>query len=135
MSCLSTSIMSCRSMFSESVYQCNKKRKKSHVKKIKNLFVSQFLTSMHYSRMRTAGLLTISCSIRGEGVCPGGICPGCLSREMSAWGCLPGGCVYPSMQWGRHQPPTVNRITDRYKNITLPQPSFAVGKYFLTMQM
>ena len=30
------------------------------------------------------------------------------------------------MRWGRHPPP-VNRMTDRCKNITLPQTSFAGG--------
>ena len=56
-----------------------------------------------------------------RGVCSGGIylggvCPG---------GCLPSGCL-PR----RCTPPTpVNRITDRCKNINLPQTSFAGGKY------
>ena len=49
---------------------------------------------------------------------PGGVC---------SWGvpaCGPRGvCVYPSMQWGRPTP--VKRMTDRCKNITLPQTSFA----------
>ena len=67
---------------------------------------------MHSSRMRTAHLLTVSCSIRREGVfaLDGGV----------PWG------VYPSKQWGRHPP--VNTVTDRCKNITLPQTSFAGGK-------
>ena len=45
-------------------------------------------------------------------VCLGGgvVCP-------RGWS-LPGG-VYPSMHWGRHPP--VNRMTDAFKNITLPQ--------------
>ena len=47
---------------------------------------------------------------------------GCLPRGSAKWICQGG--VYPSMQWERHPPP-VNRITDRYKNITLPQTSFA----------
>ena len=37
--------------------------------------------------------------------------------------CLGGGGMYPSMQSGRYQP--VNTFTDRCKNITLPQTSFA----------
>ena len=45
------------------------------------------------------------------GVCLGEVCPG--------------GEVYPSMQWHRHPP--VSRITDRCKNTTLPQTSFAGG--------
>ena len=51
------------------------------------------------------------------GVCmPGEVgLVGCLSRGVSARG-----CVYPSMQWGRH-PPAVNRMTDRCKSITFPQ--------------
>ena len=58
----------------------------------------------------------------------GGVCLKCLP-EVSAWGCLPGGCLlqWVSAQGGsayqgvstRH--PLVNRITDRCKNITLPQ--------------
>ena len=75
-------------------------------------------TRMHSSRMRTVRLLPVSPSITG-GVCSRG---GCLLR-----GCLPlvrgGDGVYPSMQWGR--PPPVDRMTDRCKNITLPQTSFA----------
>ena len=61
----------------------------------------QMPTSMHSSRMRTARLLTVSRSIRGD-VCIGRRClprgvsvqrgsvKGCLPR-----GCLPGGCVCP----------------------------------------
>ena len=45
----------------------------------------------------------------------GGLCPrGCLPRGK----CLPNGCT----------PHPVNRMTDRCKNITLPQTSFAGGK-------
>ena len=83
---------------------------------------------MHSSRMRTARLLTITHSIWDErGVCPWG----------SAWGCLPGGgggsaeggqprgvCI-PACNGA--DTPHVNRITDRYKNITLPLTSFAGG--------
>ena len=61
----------------------------------------QNITRMHFSRMHT-----IRCSGRlwGEGVCLGG----CLPRE----GVCPGGVC---------ETPPVNRITDRCKNITLPQ--------------
>ena len=52
------------------------------------------------------------------GVCSGGVC------LWSRGGLLLG--VYPCMHWGR--PPPVNRMTDRCKNITLPQTSFAGGK-------
>ena len=65
------------------------------------------LTSMHSSRMRTARLLTISRSIRKEE------------------GRLPWGCIQACN--GADTPPPVNRITDRCKNITLPQTSFADG--------
>ena len=95
---------------------------------------------MHSSKMRIARLLTVSRSIQGGGclpwgslprgrVCPvgclprgcllmGGVCPGgCLSR---GW-CLSRGCLL------RYTPAPVNRMTDRCKNITLPQTSFAGG--------
>ena len=42
-----------------------------------------------------------------------------------------GGGVYPSMQWGKTLP--VNRMTDRCKNITLPQTSFAGGNKYQTV--
>ena len=69
-------------------------------------------TSMQSSIMRTARLLTLS----------GGIC---LWREgdqiLPGWGvCLPHGIM------GRQTP--VDRMTDTYKDITLPQTSFAGGK-------
>ena len=57
--------------------------------------------SMHSSGMRTARLLTVSCSIGGGG-------GGRVSAQ--GVGCLPGGGVYPgevypNMQWGRYPPP------------------------------
>ena len=72
------------------------------------------------------------------GVWSGGVCSRgsvwsggvCLVWGVSGLGgCLvPGGCLlpgggvwYPSMHWGRHPP--VNRMTDRYKNITLATTS------------
>ena len=59
-------------------------------------------------------------SVQGPGgACPGGcVClsgGGCLSRQGV---CLPGGSVYPSMQWGRH---SHCGQTDTCKNITFPQ--------------
>ena len=60
-------------------------------------------TRMHSSRMRT-----VCCSSR---------LGWCVSRRVSTAGmCVPrgsaqGGCVYPSMHWGRH--PLVNRMTER----------------------
>ena len=81
------------------------------------------LRSMHSSWMRTARLLTVSRSIRREG---------CLPWGLSAWGgvcqergCLLGGASQHAMG---QTPLPVNSITDRCKNITLPQTSFAGGK-------
>ena len=73
---------------------------------------------MHFNRMRTARLLTVSRSIRG-GVCLG----------VSAQGGYPpeGGRGSALLHTGIHPPP-VNRITDRCKNITLPQTLFAGRK-------
>ena len=58
----------------------------------------------------------------------GGVCPGvggCLTG-----GCLPRGCTW---SWGvylvRYSPPPVDRMTHASENITLPQTSFASGKY------
>ena len=78
-------------------------------------------TSTHSSRMRITRLLTVSHSIpcisRGGGPLhsqgEGSASRGCASW----WGGGGGGQTPPS--------PPVNRITDRYKNITLPQTSFA----------
>ena len=50
----------------------------------------------------------------------GGGCGGAWSG-----GCAWSGGWYPSMHWGTHPP--VNRMTNRCKNITLPQTSFAGG--------
>ena len=60
------------------------------------------------------------------GVCLGGVCPGaeCLPGGVSAQGgmvCIPS-CTEADI-------PPVNRMTDRCKNITLPQASFADGNY------
>ena len=48
----------------------------------------------------------------GGCTCPGGV--------PAMWVYLPGGIGLP-----RYYPPPVNRMTDRCKNITLPQTSFA----------
>ena len=46
-------------------------------------------------------------------------------RGVPAWGCVPVGGV-PALRGVPAQVlPPVNRMTDRYKNITLPQTSFA----------
>ena len=44
-----------------------------------------------------------------------------LRRGGLLWGESAGGEWYPSMHWGRTPLPSVNRITDACKNITLPQ--------------
>ena len=107
------------------------------------------LTRMHSSMMRTARLLPVSPHMHcSRGVYLWG---GCLVGGVPAWGvymprgvylprgvptqgvCLPGGVP----AWGLYLPrgrgylsrysPPVNRMTDRCKNITLPQTSFAGG--------
>ena len=94
---------------------------------------------MHSSRMRTACLLPISPwsgGVPGLGGVPGG---GCTSSRGCTWlggvpgpgdvpgpgGCVPGPGVYLVLGG---VPPPVNRMKNRYKNITLPQTSFAGGK-------
>ena len=63
---------------------------------------------------------------RGLYLQEGCTCPG----DVHARGCTcQGWGVYPSVQWGMH--PLVNRMTDRCKNITLPQTSFAGGNHQL----
>ena len=68
-----------------------------------------FKTRMHSSRMRTGRSLIVCRSLLPRGVC---------SRGSARGG-------YNSMHWGR---PPLNRMTDRCKNITLPQTSFSFGK-------
>ena len=75
-------------------------------------------TSKHSSRMRIAGLLTVSDVSRGgEGLCipGGGLHPG-------------GGCILVGVGGQTPPFPPVNRMTEGCKNITLPQTSFAGGK-------
>ena len=85
-------------------------------------------TRMHSSRMRTARLLTVSQhALPGVYLARGSTCPGgCISAGgVPAWAAVctcPEGCTCPGT------PPPVNRMTDRCKNITLPQTSFAGGK-------
>ena len=63
---------------------------------------------MHSSRMHTTRLLTVSRIIRGKGCLPGGLCiPACNGADT----------------------PPLNKMIDMCKNITLPQTSFAGGKY------
>ena len=66
-------------------------------------------TSMHSSRMRTARLLAVSRSIQGGCVCPGGCIPACNGSDTTT------------------PPPWTE--SDRCKGMTLPQTSFAGGKY------
>ena len=63
--------------------------------------------------MRTARALTVSPSMLCTGVLPrGGGIPACTEAD-----------------------PPVNRMTDRCKNITLPQTSFAGGNYNNNLQL
>ena len=95
-------------------------------------------TRTHSSRMRTVRRLG-----RGGGVCIGGIClRGMSAKEgvclgvstqggvspgaVCLGGCLPKGCTPPMDPEADIIP--VNRMTDRGKNITLPQTSFVSGK-------
>ena len=82
-----------------------------------NLYTLQFikqnflLTRLHSSRMHTVCLLTVSPSMH----CAGGVCSG---------GCLVQGGIPACTEV---DPPTMNRMTDRCKNITFPQTFFAGG--------
>ena len=94
---------------------------------------------MHSSRMRTARLLTVSCSAGGE-VCPTPpwmqILPECRPPLdagppwMQTPPCRLLLVIWPVMHAGEPTPPPLNRMTHRCKNITLPQTSFAGGKYY-----
>ena len=115
-------------------------------------------TRMHSSRMHTSCLLPISPSMHHSqgGTCPGGTCPGgvpvggtCKGGYLPEgsvpalgylpWGTCPGGtcqggvptwvgCTCPRGCTCPGTPP-MNRMTDRCKNITLPQTSFVGSKY------
>ena len=121
-------------------------------------FTPACITRMHSSRMRTGRLLPYLPACTAPGGCtwsqrgvpgpmglpgPGGMY---LPRwgVPSPWGCtfpgdvrgprgvevgvyLPRGVTCPGTQPGNRHPP-VNRMTNRCKNITLPQTSFAGGK-------
>ena len=83
--------------------------------------VKIILTRMHSSMIH---ITHFSCCLGG--FCLGDVClGGCLPRGCLPRGCLPGG-VHPHCMLG-YTPPPVNRMTDRRKNITLPQNSFAGG--------
>ena len=68
--------------------------------------------------MRTARLLTVSSSMH------------CCQGDVYSRGCLPHGPGGVSQHAMRQTPSPVNRMTDRCKNITLPQISFAGGNYW-----
>ena len=74
------------------------------------------------ARDRTGG------SLSETGLCLGGLCPGGLCLRGSLWGglCPRGVSVLGGLP--DRDPPLVNRMTNRCKNITLPQTSFAGGK-------
>ena len=82
--------------------------------------------SMHFSRMPTVGLLTVSNSIPGEGPASRGVGlhPGGSASEVGSKSRGRGVCICGGL--GK-SPFPVNRMTDRCKNITLPQTSFAGG--------
>ena len=106
---------------------------------ISRLFVIIFIlvTRLHSSRMRTAHALTISPSMlcaRGCMLLGGALSRGCIVQGVPApggmhgsGGCLVwgvpglGGRVVVSQHALRQIPPPVNRMTNRCKNITLPQ--------------
>ena len=78
---------------------------------------------MHSNRMRTVRLLTVSHAL--EGYLPGSGVP---ARGCTCQGGVPAQGV-PAQGVPAQVLPPVNRITDRCKNITLPQTSFAGGNY------
>ena len=80
-----------------------------------------------------------------RGVCvpgPGGCVPGPRGVYLVPGGYLVWGVylVWGECTWSRegylvrYSPPPVNRMTNRCKNITLPQTSFAGGKYSIDYQ-
>ena len=96
------------------------------------------ITRLHSSRMRTARALTISPSTLCAGVMPGlgvpGLGGGCMVP--GPWGCMVlggclvlGGCGIPACT---EADPSVNRMTNKCKNMTLPQTSFAGGNEWYT---
>ena len=101
------------------------------------------ITRMHSSRMRTAHLLSVSPSMHCSGGVPGprGVylvlgdvpCPRRVPGLRGVYLVL-GGCTWSrGCNWSlggvpaQALPAPVNRMTDRCKNITLPQTSFAGG--------
>ena len=91
-------------------------------------------TRLHSSRMHTAHSLTVSPSMLwwgGGRYLVGGV-PGLrVGACLVPGGCLPGSGGGPVSQHALRQIPPMNRMTDRCKNITLPQTSFAGGKNLL----
>ena len=96
-------------------YQTNRQTGRSKEK--------QLTIRKHSSRMRTARLLTAGgCESRGvqrvcvQGVCVQGVCVQGVCVQM---GCVWSLEVYTPGPRNRHHP--LNRMTDRCKNITIPQ--------------
>ena len=87
-------------------------------------------TGMHSSRMRTARLLTVSQhALPGGGMyLPGGV----PARGCTCLGGVPARGYLPAGYLPRYPP--MNRMTDRCKNITLPQTSFEGGNNKLTLR-
>ena len=78
---------------------------------------------MHYNRMHTTSLLTISHSIQWGGL------PNPLDADPPPLPLDADPPLLHLMQTPLNADPPVNRMTHRCKNITLPQTSFAGGKY------
>ena len=71
------------------------------------------------------GVCLVGC-LPSRGVCPGGVSVwGAVCMGVSAWGVSAQGGV---CLMGCTPPAPVNRMTDRCKNITLPQTLFVGGK-------
>ena len=80
--------------------------------------------------MHTAHVLTVSPSIHCAGGCLllGGVCSGGSALGRGAYLPAPGmGGWYGIPACTEADPPVTDRMTDRRKNITLPQTSFAGG--------
>ena len=74
--------------------------------------------------MRTARVLTVSCSARGGGLPTPRMQ---ILLEADPPRCRPPGSVTCDECWEANPLPPVNRMTSRCKNITLPQTSIGGG--------
>ena len=78
--------------------------------------------------MRTACSLLYGGGLYPGRLCPGGHCPGGLcTGGLCRGGLCASGGLYQGDPLERDPVPTVDRMTDVSKNITLPQTSFADG--------